>query len=124
MKLYQIFNETILNISRNYILNQYVTVDDEDPLWMSETIKSKIKIKNVLFKKYIQNGRFECDFVCLKNLVIELNELISSTKALYYENLQKKLNNPLLQTKTYQPILKTFYNDKKNPTNSTIIISV
>ena len=68
---------------------------------MSETIKSKIKIKNVLFKKDIQNGRFESYFVSLKNLVIELNELISSTKALYYENLQKKLNNPLLQTKTY-----------------------
>ena len=68
---------------------------------MSETIKSKIKTKNVLFKKDIQNGRFESYFVCLKNQVIELNELISSTKALYYENLQKKLNNPLLQTKTY-----------------------
>ena len=45
----------------------------------------------------------------------ELNELISSTKALYYDNLGKKLNNPLLQAKTYWSILKTFYNDKKNP---------
>ena len=43
----------------------------------------------------------------------ELNELISSTKALYYDNLAKKLNNPLLQAKTYWSILKTFYNDKK-----------
>ena len=45
----------------------------------------------------------------------ELNELISSTKALYYDNLAKKLNNPLLQAKTYWSILKTFYNDKKIP---------
>ena len=29
--------------------------------------------------------------------------------------LQKKLNNPLLQAKTYLSILKTFYNDKKIP---------
>ena len=55
------------------------------------------------------------DFVYLQNLFIELNKLISSTKALYYENLAKKLNNPLLQAKTYWSILKTFYNDKKIP---------
>ena len=32
---------------------------------------------------------------------------------MYYENLGKKLNNPLLQAKTYWSIHKTFYNDKK-----------
>ena len=45
----------------------------------------------------------------------DLNELISSTKTLYYENLAQKLNNPLLQAKTYWSIFKTFYNDKKIP---------
>ena len=59
----------------------------------------------------MQHERFESDFGFLKALINELNELISST--LYYENLAKKLNNPLLQAKTYWSILKTFYNDKK-----------
>ena len=81
----------------------------------TETIKSKIKAKNALQKKYIQNGRFENDFVYLENLIIEINELIFSTKALYYENLAKKLKNQLLQAKTYWSVLKTFYNDKKIP---------
>ena len=81
---------------------------------MKEIIKSKIKRKNLLFKQYIQNGRFESDFVFLENLITEINELISSTKNLYYENLAKKLNNPLLQAKTYWSILKSFYNEKKN----------
>ena len=109
-------SETILNVFRNYVANKYITIiKDKDPVWMNETIKSKIKAKNALYKKYIQNGRFESDFVYLQNLIIELNELISSTKALYYENLAKKLNNPLLQVKTYWSILKTFYNDKKIP---------
>ena len=79
---------------------------------MNETIKSKMKARNILYKKYIQNGRFESDFIFLENLITELNELISSTKASYYENLGKKLNNPLLQAKTYRSILKAFYNDK------------
>ena len=76
-------------------------------------IKSKIKRKNLLFNQYIQNGRFESDFVFLENLITEINELISSTKNVYYENLAKKLNNPLLQAKTYWSILKSFYNEKK-----------
>ena len=70
-----------------------IAVDDKDPVWMNKTIKSKIKAKNILCKKYTQNERFEIDFIRLENLIIKLNEIISSTKALYYENLTKKLNN-------------------------------
>ena len=80
----------ILNIFRKYEPNKYITIDDKDLAWMNKIIKSKIKGKNALCKKYVQNGRFESDFVFLENLIIELNELTSSTKYLYYENLVKK----------------------------------
>ena len=106
-------NETILNVFRNYVPNKYITVDDRDPVWMNEIIKSKMKAKNKLYKQYIKNGRFESDFVFIESLVNEINELISNAKNLYYVNLAKKLNNPLLQAKTYWSILKTIYNDKK-----------
>ena len=89
---------------------------------MNEIIKSKTKTKNLLFKQYIQNGRFESDFVFLETLIIETNELISSTKNSYYENLAKELNNSLLQAKTYWSILKTFYNEKKIPIISPLLI--
>ena len=108
-------NEVLLNIFRNYVPNKYVTIDDKDPVWMNDTVKSKIIAKNLLFKQYIKNGRFESDFVLIETIANELNQLISSTKALYYDNLAKKLNNPLLQAKMYWSILKTFYNDKKIP---------
>ena len=71
-----------------------------------------MKAKHVPYKKYFQNRRFESAFIFSENLITELNELISSTKASYYKNLGKRLNNPLLQAKTYQSILKIFYNDK------------
>ena len=80
--------------------NRYITIDDQDPVWMNETIKLKNKAKDNIYKKYIQNGRFESDFVLFKTLITELNELVSTTKALYYENIGKKLNDPLLQAKT------------------------
>ena len=40
-------NETTLNVFRNYVPSKYLTIDDKDPVWMNETIKSKIKIKNI-----------------------------------------------------------------------------
>ena len=100
---------------RNYVPNKYITIDDKVPVWMNETTKSKMKVRNNLFKQYIQNGRFESDFTLIERLGNELSDLISQTKALYYENLARKLNNPLLQAKTYWSILKTFYYDKKVP---------
>ena len=61
---------------------------------MNETIKEKMKAK-----KYIQNGRFETDFIFLENLITELNELIYSTKASYYENLLNKIKQPFIASK-------------------------
>ena len=116
-------NDTILNVFRNYVPNKYITVDDKDPVWMNQLIKSKIETKNKLYKKYIRNGRFESDFIFIENLISEINDLISHTKTLYYENLAKKLNNPLLQAKTYWSILKTFYNDKKIPLIPPLLIN-
>ena len=113
-----IFNETILNVFSNYVPNKYITIDDKDPVWMNETIKLKIKAKDNMYKKYIQNGRFESDFVLLETLITELNELVSTTKALYYENIGKKLNDPLLQAKTYWSILKNILQRQKNSSNS------
>ena len=47
-------NETILNVFWNYIPNKYITIDDKDPVWMNETIKSKTKTRNKLYKQYIE----------------------------------------------------------------------
>ena len=85
------FNEVFLNIFRNYVPNKYITIDDKDPVWMNDFVKWKIKANNLLFKQYIQNSRFVSDFRLLENVVNELNDLISSTKALYYDHLAKKL---------------------------------
>ena len=41
---------------------------------MKENIKSKIKTKSIPNKKYIQNGKFETDFVLLETSITEFNE--------------------------------------------------
>ena len=37
----------MLNVFINYVPNKYITIDDKDPVWMNETIKSKIKAKRM-----------------------------------------------------------------------------
>ena len=56
-------------------------------------------------------------------LITELNELINTTKALYYQNLSKKLDNPLSQVKPCRSNLKTFYNEKKIPLISSLLVN-
>ena len=51
---------------------------------MNETIKSKMKAKHILCKKYIQNGGFENDFIFFENLITKLNKIIFSSKASCY----------------------------------------
>ena len=58
-----------------------------------------MKAKNKLYKHCIKNERLESDFVFIESLVNEINELISNGKNLYYDNLAKNLNNPLLLKK-------------------------
>ena len=68
-----VFNETMLNIFRNYVSMKYITCDDKDPVWMNENIKSKIKSKNLFYIQYTQNGRKESDLIVIENLITELN---------------------------------------------------
>ena len=82
-------NETILNVFRNYVPNKCITIDDKEPVWMNETIKSEIKTKNTLYKQYIDIGRFQSDFVFIETFIIEINDLITSTKDLYHKQFAK-----------------------------------
>ena len=64
-----VVHETILNVFRNHVLNNYLTVNDKDAVWMNETIKLKVKTKNKLYKQYFQNHRFQSDFVFPETLI-------------------------------------------------------
>ena len=49
-----IFTETILNIFSNFVPNKIIACNDEDPIWMNEKTKSKVKSKNEIYKVYIK----------------------------------------------------------------------
>ena len=78
---------------------------------MNEKIRQKLKPKTSSAK--YTSKIVEVDFLNLKNSIAELNEFVSHITS-YYENLSKKLDKPIIQTKSYWSILKSFYNNKEN----------
>ena len=110
-----LFNETILNIFRNFIPNKIKTFDDNDPPWLNEQMKNLIRLKNKMFQLYLQNGKKQNDYILLQNADHQLSDLLNRNKNKYYERLTAKLNNPRTSAKAYWTILKTFVNGKKTP---------
>ena len=71
-----------------------------------------METRSKLYQQYTQNGWFERDLKFIESLIAELNDVSCYTKYLCYGNPAKKLNNPLLQAKTYWSIVTSFYNDR------------
>ena len=54
-----ILTKTILDIISNFIPNEIVTIDDRDPPWINNKIKSLIKNKNQYFKNCVKPNNSE-----------------------------------------------------------------
>ena len=51
------FDQVLMNIFTKYVPNKYKYVDNQDPPWMNDHIKSKIHQKNSLFRQNIKNSK-------------------------------------------------------------------
>ena len=110
----KLFNETLLNIFSNVIPNKIETFRDSDLPWINDDIKSKINLKHQLYHRYLRHKRNKEYFAKLEHLRNEIDNLISKSKK-EYQNINRKLNDPLTSSKTYWSIMKTFFNGKKVP---------
>ena len=85
-----------------------VTFNDKGPPWASECLKKKIKWRNKLYVKYV-NEDSGANYITLQN-VTAVSELACKSKDDYYKQLARNLANPKTSSKTCWSILKTFYN--------------
>ena len=103
------FNETVLNILRNFITHETVLCDDRDPPWFNNKIKSLIHEKNITIKRFRSGRRNSCltrQILCLQE---RLNDSIEASKQKYYCKMTNKLTN------AYWSKLKSFLKNKKIP---------
>ena len=109
-----ILTKTILNIMSNFIPNEIVTMDDRDPTWINNKIKSLIKNKNEYFKNCVKPNNSE-SIRYFEQMQDTLRTTIEISKQKYYFKLSRKLAVNKINPKCYWSILKSFLSNKKNP---------
>ena len=50
-------NEYLLNVFHNFIPNKKIKFNYKDPSWMTEIVKSKLRERSNLVKRYYKNGK-------------------------------------------------------------------
>ena len=95
----ELFNNTLLNIFRNFIPHETIKCSLKDPPWIDNEIKNALRRKNRVYKKYISNGRLNEDEIHLQEITAVVSELITSKKEVYFLSLGKKLSDPCISSK-------------------------
>ena len=110
-----IFEECVLNVSKNLVPNKYVVFDDKEPVWMDQSIKQLIKERDSCYSKYQSQGGRDKDLHIVTSLTDKINEQISNKKRKFYLNLSDQPNDKCLNPKKYWTLLRPFYNGRKVP---------
>ena len=98
-----------MNIFTCYVPIKYKSSDDQDPPWINDHIKSKIRQKYFLFKQYVKNSKTTHDNQNLQFTITEVSDYLTEWKNQYNFQLSQSLINPTAKAKTYWTILKTLY---------------
>ena len=100
-KQVELFNNYIMNIFYNFIPNETISINDNDPPWITEIIRMKIAHKNYLYKNYLRNGKTVPDFLKVQDECKLVNDLISESKDKYYNRLSFELKDPKTSPMAY-----------------------
>ena len=101
-------NSIILNVFTNNVSNKVIIVDDEDPPWMTDFIKSNIEWWNNIYKFFQDSFKNLAEYNILQQAITKVSDLIYEKKNDYYNALAKKMSEHKTSLKTYWSILKTF----------------
>ena len=108
------FTDFVFTAITDTIPYKLITCNSNDPPWMTPEIKTTIRRKHRVHKKYVSRG---CKIDILAHMKIVRNEtthLIVRAKEHYFEKVGKKLSDLLTGTKCYWATLKNILNKKKN----------
>ena len=108
-----ILEECVLNVFIYFAPNTYVVFDDQEPVWMDQSIKQLIKERDSCFSKYQSQGRRDEDLYIVTSLRDKINEQISNNRKPCFLNLSNQLNDKSLNPKSYYNFLRSFYNGRK-----------
>ena len=111
----EFFNETILNVMRNFIPNEKITVKPKDPPWITKDLKRLIKRQNRQYKNFVRNGCQPTEKHLVENFRNECFTATNNAKREYLEKMGRKLSDSKKAPKTYWKILNNLLNKTKSP---------
>ena len=110
-----LLTNTLLNIFRNFIPHETITCKDKDPPWMSKEIKSSLRRKNRMYKKYVSRGMTDEDRLNFEEQHSRCETLITENRKRYQDDIVRKLADPLTSPKVYWATLNRFTGRGKIP---------
>ena len=111
-----LFTSNLSCILSSNIPNKTLKCNDKDAPWITPDVKTAIKRKHRVFKKFVDGGRREEDWKHVKEVRNETSKMIHLAKETYYLKLGHKLVDPKLGIKAYWAVLNRLINKKKTLT--------
>ena len=87
--------------------------DDRDPPWITKELKTAIRRKHRVYRRYIERGKNPDDWCKVKTIRNETSRMIANAKNTYYHKLGQMLSNPNVGPKKYWSTLARLINNKK-----------
>ena len=112
----EVFTNTQYSLFLNLIPNKVLKINDKDPAWINQGIKTAIKRKHRVYRNFLDRGRKQEDWALVKEARHEASKMIIEAKDKYFRNLGRKLADPNQGSKTYWATLNRLIN-KKNTVN-------
>ena len=108
-----IFTDTLFSVFSSHIPNKVIKCNDKDPPWITHELKTAIKRKHRVYRKYVRRGQRKEDWDQVKNIRNETSKMIINAKEKYFLNLGRKLSDPNQGIKAYWTTLNRLLNKKK-----------
>ena len=111
-KMVEVFTTAIYSLLSLNIPNKVVKFDDKDAPWVTAEVKTAIRRKHRVYRKYLDRGRKLEDWMKVKDVKRETSKKILDAKESYYLGLGRKLSDPNNGIKTYWSTLNRLMNKK------------
>ena len=108
----EVFTATIYSILSSNIPNKVVKCSDKDAPWVTAEVKTAIRRKHRVYKKFLQRGRKQEDWIKVKDVRKETSKIILDAKEKYCLKLGRNLSDPSNGIKTYWTTLNKLMNKK------------
>ena len=109
-----VFTNKLYGIIKANIPSRILSFNDKDPPWITRQVKTAMRRKSRVFRKFMKSGRRSEDWQLFKTVRNETSKLVIKAKEMYYRSLGRKSSDPSNGTKTFWSTMNRPIDKKKN----------